>query len=205
MAGKKCEPGCTCGLHSPERRERSRASAKAQAEREGKEARAAQVREVWKRRSPEERSAIAAKVTKHTRSRPANPEHVAKRAQANREAWAKKTPEERRAHIIPALQGRGKRQSSLEVNVEAALIFLDITYEREAIILDRFVVDFTIGERLIIEVDGAYWHDPAKDAIRDALLAGEGYTVIRISEDDARDRPVQAIAHALVWGNKRGV
>lgn len=40
-------------------------------------------------------------------------------------------------------------------------------------------VDFLIGSRLIVEADGAAFHDPEKDAIRDAVLRGLGYRVLR--------------------------
>lgn len=46
-------------------------------------------------------------------------------------------------------------------------------------------VDFVIGERLVIEVDGAAYHtDPVKfeaDRRRDARLSARGYRVLRFS------------------------
>jgi very-short-patch-repair endonuclease len=46
-------------------------------------------------------------------------------------------------------------------------------------------VDFVIGERLVIEVDGAEYHtDPVRfeaDRRRDALLSARGYRVLRFS------------------------
>lgn len=45
----------------------------------------------------------------------------------------------------------------------------------------RYRVDFLVGTRLIVEVDGEAFHDPEADRIRDAFLTGIGYRVIRFS------------------------
>ena len=47
----------------------------------------------------------------------------------------------------------------------------------------RQFVDFLVGNRLIVEADGEAFHDPAKDAVRDALLTALGYRVLRFSYD----------------------
>ncbi len=208
MPGRtKCPPGCECQKHSPERRRRLSELAKAQAAREGSAKRARQVASVWEKRTADQRQAIAAKVVSRTRGRKVPVEEIEKRRAGLLRSWENVPPEERLARVIPALEGRKRhrRISTLEANVAAALLFLEIEHEREKVVMDRYVVDFAIG-KLLIEVDGTYWHDPAKDAIRDALLAGEGYTVIRIPENDAKHRPLQAVANALLlWGNRRGV
>lgn len=45
----------------------------------------------------------------------------------------------------------------------------------------RMFVDFLVGNRLVVEADGEAFHDPAKDAVRDALLTALGYRVLRFS------------------------
>ena len=45
------------------------------------------------------------------------------------------------------------------------------------------MVDFLLPGKLIVEVDGAAFHDPAKDAIRDAYFRGLGYRVLRFDYD----------------------
>ena len=45
-------------------------------------------------------------------------------------------------------------------------------------------VDFLILGRLIVEVDGAAFHDPQKDAIRDAELLRMGYRVLRFTYEE---------------------
>ena len=47
---------------------------------------------------------------------------------------------------------------------------------------DRFV-DFLLPGKLIVEADGEEFHDPVKDAIRDASFRGLGYRVLRFSYD----------------------
>jgi very-short-patch-repair endonuclease len=46
-------------------------------------------------------------------------------------------------------------------------------------------VDFVLGDRLVVEVDGQEWHDEAsqfeRDRARDALLVARGYLVMRFS------------------------
>lgn len=41
--------------------------------------------------------------------------------------------------------------------------------------------DFLVGDRLIVEADGAEFHDAEADRIRDAFLATLGYTVLRFT------------------------
>lgn len=45
-------------------------------------------------------------------------------------------------------------------------------------------VDFLVGRWLIVEADGAQYHDPEADAVRDALLATLGYLVLRFGYDE---------------------
>lgn len=44
-------------------------------------------------------------------------------------------------------------------------------------------VDLLVGKRLIVEADGAAFHDPEKDAIRDAAFRSLGYVVLRFGYD----------------------
>jgi len=45
-------------------------------------------------------------------------------------------------------------------------------------------VDLLVLGRLVVEADGAQFHDPEEDALRDALLARLGYRVIRFTYDE---------------------
>jgi very-short-patch-repair endonuclease len=48
--------------------------------------------------------------------------------------------------------------------------------------IDLYYPDFSIAAtNILIEIDGEYWHDKDKDAIRDARLHNQGYNVYRIN------------------------
>lgn len=49
--------------------------------------------------------------------------------------------------------------------------------------IDKFFPDFVIG-KIIIEIDGANWHNKEKDRIRDNKLRELGFTVFRIDSKD---------------------
>ena len=52
---------------------------------------------------------------------------------------------------------------------------------RRQVPVGRYVVDFLCARhRLIVEADGPF-HDPERDAVRDAWLVGQGYRVVRFS------------------------
>jgi very-short-patch-repair endonuclease len=44
--------------------------------------------------------------------------------------------------------------------------------------------DFLVGPRLLVEVDGAEFHDPEADRVRDTILTALGYVVLRFTYDD---------------------
>jgi very-short-patch-repair endonuclease len=48
----------------------------------------------------------------------------------------------------------------------------------------RYRVDFLLAGKLVVEADGAEFHDPEKDRIRDAFLATLGYRVLRFTYDE---------------------
>ena len=76
---------------------------------------------------------------------------------------------------------------------------------------EGYILDFAIcGHKVGIELDGKKWHDPERDAIRDAKLAAEGWMIFRVpgvycyrtisnrplkSEDDAG---IHAFAQSLL-------
>ena len=73
----------------------------------------------------------------------------------------------------------------------------------------RIVPDFRWpGPRLIVEADGAAWHDGriarADDGLRQALLEAHGERVIRVSWSDAVGRPAQTLRRITAAGAPRG-
>ena len=69
---------------------------------------------------------------------------------------------------------------------------LGIEFEHQKQI-GKYFPDFVVGN-VIIEIDGAQWHNAEKDQARDAVLNSLGYTVYRI---DSKDRIEQRIADIL--------
>jgi very-short-patch-repair endonuclease len=60
------------------------------------------------------------------------------------------------------------------------LLSLGIPFRQQVVIEPIGRVDFVVGERLVIEVDGREFHsDPYKDRKRDALLSVAGRRVLR--------------------------
>jgi very-short-patch-repair endonuclease len=79
-------------------------------------------------------------------------------------------------------------ETSLERATRLALEAAGFAFDQEAQ-TGRWVVDFRLGD-LVIEADGAYWHSlrPEVDARKTADLTARGYTVLRLAEDQIRDR-----------------
>jgi very-short-patch-repair endonuclease len=60
-----------------------------------------------------------------------------------------------------------------------------------------YIVDFVcLRHRLIVEVDGPF-HDPGRDAVRDAWLARQGFRVLRFSTAEVELRPQDLIERIL--------
>jgi very-short-patch-repair endonuclease len=65
----------------------------------------------------------------------------------------------------------------------------------------RVIPDFRWpAQRLILEADGAAWHDPGLDAERQALLEAHGERVVRVGWHEAVARPRNAIARLRAAG-----
>lgn len=58
--------------------------------------------------------------------------------------------------------------------------------------IDKFFPDFVIGS-VIIEIDGANWHDQEKDRIRDTVLTEHGYRVFRIDSTENIEERIKEI------------
>lgn len=80
------------------------------------------------------------------------------------------------------------RSSSAETIIEKVVRLLleraNIAHTPQAR-LGRWVVDFLVGEHLVIETDGTYWHSlrPDVDRRKTAYLTSRGYTVWRLPEE----------------------
>jgi very-short-patch-repair endonuclease len=77
--------------------------------------------------------------------------------------------------------------SSLELQIMAHLESLNVSYQREVIVCDRWLVDFIIDGQLVIEVDGQYVHskrDPNLEAQRRDQIRECGYSLLHLREAD---------------------
>jgi very-short-patch-repair endonuclease len=65
---------------------------------------------------------------------------------------------------------------------------------RRQMVLGPYVVDFVcLRHRLILEADGPF-HDEARDAVRDAWLAGQGFRVLRFPNPQIERRDWEVVA-----------
>ena len=77
---------------------------------------------------------------------------------------------------------------------------LGVEFRRQAVIADRFIVDFLApAARLIVEIDGGY-HKVRKvaDARRDRKLARLGYRILRLPATVVGGDPVGARARIVI-------
>lgn len=86
------------------------------------------------------------------------------------------------AHPNRRLAGNRNRMSYPEKVAFDFLTHLGIDFDHQKKV-DKFFPDFVIG-KVIIEIDGANWHDQEKDKIRDAILTEHGYQVYRIDSTE---------------------
>jgi very-short-patch-repair endonuclease len=71
-------------------------------------------------------------------------------------------------------------ESPLETLLRLGLLARGITdFVIQAVPHPAYRVDFLLRGRLIVEVDGAAFHDPGRDRVRDAELRALGYIVLR--------------------------
>jgi very-short-patch-repair endonuclease len=89
-------------------------------------------------------------------------------------------------HLVAAIDAAdGSAQSVGETRARLGLVAARIPFEPQAIIGDRFEVDFLIDGWLVLEVDGREFHSPSDaftaDRERDAFMAWLGYRVLRFT------------------------
>ena len=71
--------------------------------------------------------------------------------------------------------------------------------------LHGFEADFHWPDlKLNVEIDGPQ-HDPVADAIRDRRLAAVGYTVLRFTQEQMRERPDEVLRAVSAWVSSRGL
>lgn len=68
----------------------------------------------------------------------------------------------------------------IERRVAAQLASAGIPFKAQ-VPIGSFRVDFLVDDRLVVECDGARWHDPGADRLRDEALHGLGYPTVRLT------------------------
>lgn len=112
--------------------------------------------------------------------------------------WRKKLHKEHpETHPNRRLAGNRKKMTYPEKVAYDFLSKLGIKFEHQKQI-DKFFPDFVI-DKLIIEIDGANWHNKEKDDSRDKVLSTYGYTVFRILSSEKIEERIKEIlsAHKL--------
>jgi very-short-patch-repair endonuclease len=88
--------------------------------------------------------------------------------------------------------------------VRLILDSLAIEYIQEAK-AGRYSLDFLLPNRVVIEVDGNYWHqDKAKEQRRDNWLINHGYRVIHLPENKI-DNDIKWCKHQIIAATQRQV
>ena len=115
---------------------------------------------------------------------------------------------ERRRNFAKALR---TEQTQLEERLwhELRAKRLDGWKFKRQVPIEGFIVDFVCFEaRLIVEMDGPLHGKPeqqAKDAARDAALRGQGFRILRFSDEAALGHVVDEIRRALNLSPSPGV
>lgn len=83
-------------------------------------------------------------------------------------------------------------KSSAEIEFESILEELDITAEYQKKI-DNWKVDYYLGSKIIVEIQGSHWHDELEKVIEKDIrkfneLQSMGYITVAILDEELKDR-----------------
>jgi len=100
--------------------------------------------------------------------------------------YCKDHPEKHANHIVNLKGHRTKIELIMESELHKLGLCPDSEYQ-----IGRLRVDFAFPEhKLVVECDGAYWHqDAEKDQLRDQRLEKEGWTVLHFTEEQVYETP----------------
>jgi very-short-patch-repair endonuclease len=133
-----------------------------------------------KPKSPTHNAAVKAAINK--------PEVRAKRLAKITDWWASRDADARVAHTKPARVASQANPSGIERATWCLLDALGVEYVTQHPIGPYIADVFVRSKNLVIECDGAYWHQKTqdRDAQRDAYMIALGYTVLRLPEQAIR-------------------
>ncbi len=84
------------------------------------------------------------------------------------------------AHLRHALQlVDPSAESCIETLLRLGMIRRGMAVQPQFAPHPAYRADFLVGRKLLVEADGAAFHDPERDRVRDAFLTGLGYRVLR--------------------------
>ena len=95
------------------------------------------------------------------------------------------------AHPNRRLAGNRSKMSYPEQVAFDYLTRTGVQFEHQKCVL-KYFPDFVLGG-VIIEIDGSYWHDKEKDALRDQELKDAGYIVHRINSKERIEERIEEI------------
>ena len=119
-----------------------------------------------------------------------SPESRRRSSEGAKAQWARMSPEERREIMRRrrvVFKG-GFRLTQIEATVISALNDLGAWYRVHAKV-DGYIADILVQPDLVVECDGAWFHDQRtdRDEIRDQRLAGLGFRTLRLKEAEIKD------------------
>ena len=128
--------------------------------------------------------------------------YISRREKERQAWWARLSEEEQEAYLSRILAGVRPHDTSIERAVANWLTSHDVTFEAQ-VPIGWYKVDFYVPDaRIVIEVQGCYWHACAlcgfeeygrtkgvrkRDAQKRAYLARKGYTLIELWEHEIMD------------------
>jgi very-short-patch-repair endonuclease len=98
-------------------------------------------------------------------------------------------------HPNRRLAGNRKKMSYPEKVAFEFLTKHNVVFEHNKKI-DKFYPDFVVGQ-IVIEIDGANWHDKEKDKVRDEIISSYGYKVVRILSSERIEEQLTEILRLM--------
>ena len=107
----------------------------------------------------------------------------------------------RKCKAIFYLSKQIKKDTLPERLIEKELLKQGILYSKQVPLLGVAIVDFLLPDKVIIQVDGDYWHSLPKvkkrDANQDFILGFKGYKIYRFWERNIKKSPSACIKHVI--------
>lgn len=94
-------------------------------------------------------------------------------------------------------QNMKTRDTGIEIAIEKELIRRGVDYKKQHRIKRIAVVDFFVGDNIVIQCDGVYWHNlpnvKKKDLDQDFTMTFHGYKIFRFNDIEINKSPSKCI------------